>query len=81
MGRSSSPRHFPARRFRRVVRSVEKHVGDIPLETAWNDHRTRVTEAIERGRATRPVTILDEFVALSEQEEAVLAERFPHLAG
>lgn len=72
---------FPSEAIPADGRGVEKHVGDIPLETAWNDHRTRVTEAIERGRTTRSVTIFDEFVALSEQEEAVLAERFPHLAG
>lgn len=72
---------FPSEAIPPVGRSVEKHVDNTSLETAWNDHRGRVARATEGGRVTRPVTTFDEFVALSLQEESVLAERFPHLAG
>ena len=61
-------------------RNVEKHTDNTSIDVAWRDHRARVERAVSGGKTTRRVSTFDEFVALSRQEEAVLAERYSHLA-
>ena len=71
---------FPSEAIPRAGRSVEKHVDNASIDEVWPPHLARVNAAIANGKATRPTSTFEEFVALSLQEEGVLAERFPHLA-
>ena len=61
-------------------RSVEKHADNASIEEVWRAHLARVNAAIASGKATRPTSTFEEFMALSLQEEGVLAERFSYLA-
>jgi hypothetical protein len=71
---------FPSEALPLTGGNVEKHADNTSIETAWRDHRGRVESALTEGKTTRRVSSFDEFVELSLQEEAVLAERFSYLA-
>jgi len=71
---------FPSEAIPYDGRSVQKYTDNTSLEAAWHAHCVRVEDAVSAGKTTRRVTTFDEFVELSLQEEAALAERFPYLS-